>query len=380
MVKKFNQDFNKREEVREGDIENIYGRKKFSPRNSREYAESLIKNFKDHYALLGYQEEPPKKISSGIDQTVLFIGSGISVLKPYILENKIPSPGIFITQNCIRTQNVKGLLNDNYSPAWGSYFTNIELIAPPERLYASCNETFDFFEKRLGISPANMLIRINSSDTDLMDLCIQRYGKGILEINSRNQEYYRHKIGVNGVLGRNFNLALRNPDSNNFFDIGNFIIHERHNKKFFVEIGFGTTTILKELYGLDHVQDCMPVIGLTTENKVIKRKFEDAIVTSVVLLREGLQPFGRDNRNRILKQYIRSLSYFRAKTKMGIEELGHIISDFEEREFPDSTQQTFKIILDFLQVFEVKLIAKKKLSSDEQNIKTALYDNLNIYG
>lgn len=69
---------------------------------------------------------------------------------------------------------------------------------------------------------------------------------------------------------------------------------ENNKKRLGTEIARGTSTILKQLHGLDHVQDCTPVIGLETiENQAIRRKFEDAIITSTVLHREGLRPFGQ---------------------------------------------------------------------------------------
>src|SRR5437879_3092457 len=132
-----------------------YGRKRFSLEEAKNYTSLLIDDFKDHYTSLGYHEKLPVNITSGIDPTVLFIGSGISILKPNILEGTISAPGIFIVQNCLRTHNTKWLLNEDRPLVWGSYFTNVVLVAPSERLREACYETFDFFEKRLNIHPQN---------------------------------------------------------------------------------------------------------------------------------------------------------------------------------------------------------------------------------
>jgi len=351
---------------------NIYGRKRFPLKKARDYVESLINSFKKYYLELGYKEELPLPISSGFDPSVVFIGSGISVLKPRLFAGTLSSPGYFIVQNCVRARNVNSLLDCSYTHMWGSYFTNLLLIAPPGRLRSTCNETFDYFEHRLGIAPVNMLIHINSADTDLMDICMQRYGTKILEIDTKEHIYYKHKIGVEGVIGRSFNLALRRPSSNEFCDIGNFIIHTYEDRQFFVEIGFGASTILKELYGLDHVQDCTPVIGLHVENEVIKRKFEDTIITCTVLFREGLRPFTRDNRNRILKQYLRAMSYFRAKSGLSIKDLSQIISNFERMEFPKSSLHVTDDVIKSLQIVENDLLFKKNVSKNERIIRETL--------
>jgi hypothetical protein len=351
---------------------NIYEKEKFSPEEAKERLESLVSDFKKYYSGLGYIEEEPVLISSGVDPTVRFIGSHISVFKPYLAEDRVPSPGVFMRQDCIRTRNADGLLDDGYSSNWGSYFPSIGALTPAERLPQACNEAFDFCEGQLGVSPENLLIRINSGDEDLMSVCVERYGEKKLEVDSKKPEYYRHKLGIDGVWGRNFNIAFKDPKGDNFSDIGNIIVIENAEKKLGVEVALGTTTILKQLYGLDHVQDCTPVIGLKSENEAQRRKFEDAIITSTVLYREGLRPLGQNNRNRILKQYVRSLSYFRAKSGLSVNDLSNLVSDFEKREFPGGAEGSSEIIIEFVKAFENELSMKKTFSGDEAKIKEAL--------
>ena len=124
---------------------NVYSKERFLPETAKEHVESLVVDFKNHYSLLGYKEEAPVQISSGVDPTVRFIGSHISVFKPYLGEGNISAPGIFMRQNCLRTRNADKLLDDDYFPNWGSYFPSIGAITPPERLDEACDETFDFF-------------------------------------------------------------------------------------------------------------------------------------------------------------------------------------------------------------------------------------------
>ena len=353
---------------------NVYAKEKFSPEEAKEHVESLVNNFKEYYASLGYQEVSPVHITSGIDPTVRFIGSHISVFKPYLVEDRIPIPGVYMRQDCLRTRNVEKLLDDNFFPNWGSYFSSIGALSAPNRLKEVCDEVSDFLEKKLLIAPENILIRISSTDGDLLDAVRGRYGESRMEIDSRKIEYYRHKIGIESIGGRNFNIALRNPDTEGFADIGNIIILESGEKRLGIEIALGTSTILKQLHGLDHVQDCTPVIGLEAiENQTIRRKFEDAIITSVVLYREGLRPFGQNNRNRILKKYVRSLSYFRGKTGMDTVQLQQIISDFESREFQSQTEGLYaETIIEFVKAFENELFVKKELTDDEKKILESL--------
>lgn len=351
---------------------NVYGKEIFPPSEARKHVESIINDFKNHYSSLGYKEEPSVLISSGIDPTVRFIGSPISVLKPYFLEKRVPPPGVFMRQDCLRTKNADKLLDDNFIPKWGSYFPNMGAITPPKRFHESCEETFNFFEKRLGIAPNNLLIRISSTDKDLMKACLGHYSEENLEVDGRDPSYYRHKLGVEGVWGRACNIALRNSNGNGFSDVANIIIIENPESPLCTEISIGTTTILKQIHGLDHVQDCTPVVGLESIDAKFRRKFEDAIITSTVLFNEGLRPLGKNNRNRILKKYVQAMSYFRAKCGTQIDELSRIISEFEQRELPDSAVRISDVLVEFIKAFENELINIKELTENQQKIKQAL--------
>ena len=353
-------------------IKNIYGKEKFPPERAKQYIDWIVNNFKEHFSSLDYKEGQSVPISSGVDPSVRFIGSPISVFKPRLVNRQIPYPGIFMRQDCIRTKNSDKLLNDDFLPAWGSYFPNMGAITPPERISDGCNEAFDFFEKKLGISRENILIRINSQDGDLLDICRGRYKDTNLEVDSRKIDYYRHKLGIEGFGGRNCNIALRGSSGEGFSDVANLIVIEDKGSPVCLEISIGTTTILKELYGLDHVQDGVPVEGLRFADEKFRRKFEDAIVTSSVLFHEGLRPLGQQNRNRILKKYVQSLSYFRAKCDIQITDLSKIINEFEEREFSSTNERVTDILINYIIAFENELEGKKELTPDQDKIKLAL--------
>jgi hypothetical protein len=350
----------------------VYGMEKFPPENAKQYIDWIANNFKEHFSSAGYKEEQSVPISSGFDPSVRFIGSPISVYKPYLISRQIPNPGMYMRQDCIRTKNLDRLLDDDFLPAWGSYFPNMGAITPPERANNGCNEAFDFFEKKLGISPDNILIRISSLDKDLIEICRGRYQDANFEVDGRSPDYYRHELGIENYGGRNCNIALRNANGEGFSDVANLIIIEDNGVPVCLEISIGTTTILKELHGLDHVQDGVPVGGLRTVDEKFRRKFEDAIVTSSVLFHEGLRPFGQHNRNRILKRYVQALSYFRAKCDIALPDLQKIISDFEKREFGDGDNILSAALVDYIIAFENELKNKKDLTPDQEKIKQVL--------
>lgn len=351
---------------------NIYGRTRFAPEQAREHVIEIKNEFKTFYSSLGYVEHPSVLISSGVDPTVRFIGSHISVFKPYLVNSTIPRPGYFIVQDCIRTKNLEHTFDDNYFPKWGSYFPSLGVIAQPEELKKICIETFKFFEERLRIPKDYIRIRINSTDVDFLEVCSGHYQASNIEVDSKPKQYYQHRIGMEEVKGHSFNIALRDVASDTFSDVGNIISLENARGPLGIEVALGSTIILKQLYDLDHVLDCNPVIGLHADNLNIKRKFEDTVVVSTILRREGLKPTAHDNRGRLLRSYMRSLSYFRTKTSVPLEDLFRILSNFESKEFPDSPKYACNDIIHYLRVFENDLIQKKDYSLEEKKIALAL--------
>ncbi len=347
---------------------NIYNVGPFDLEKAKNYIEKISGDFSDYFTGLGYLKYPPVKITSGIDPTVRFVGSHISVLKPFLNKINIPQPGVVMVQDCLRTRNSERLLDDTFLPNWGSYFVSIGGITSYDRLNDVCEEVFRFFENKLGISKEFIKIRVNSSDTDLIDSIPKRYSAEQIEIDSKPLKYYRHKIGMDDVSGRNFNIALKDTKNDDFADVGNIIVLEDSKQKLAVEIALGTSTILKQMYGLSHVSDCNPVLGLEHVDEKYRRKFEDSIIVSTLLFREGLKPSALGNKERIFRTYLRSLSYFRIKNIISLDTLGSIISDYEIKQFGDSSSSAS--IVDYLKKYESEITTKEpdKLITEEDKI------------
>lgn len=359
------------EVITEGDNLNIYGRGSLSAENTLEIRNDQRALFANHFRGLGYIEQPPVLISSGIDPSVRFIGSHISVLKPYLVNKNVPAQGVFMVQDCVRTRNVDRLFDDAYNPKWGSFFTSYGCITPASSLGDLCRHTYDFFNKSLNIKPEFMRIRANSQDIDLLVATQKYWPKEAFEIDTQKESYYRHKIGDDHIKGRNVNIALKDINTNEFVDVGNIIVLETEDHKIAAELALGETTILKQLYKMDHVLDCHPVVGLSDRQDAYSRKMTDAILIGTTLLNEGLKPGSSENKSRILRTYLRSLSYFRAKLNIGMEKLGLMISEFSDREFRESSNPT-QFIIDYLTKFEADLMSKNKFTPEEEPIRKAL--------
>lgn len=322
----------------------------------------LIATYLQHYRAAGYLEVAPLPITSHQDESVIFVGAAISALKKdYVLPEKIPDSGLVIAQNSVRTRNIKNMLNDDFNPKWGSYFTNIDTVFPYEHKEEAFSLVLDFFYNKIKLAPEDLLLRVRSGDEELYQM-IRKRGCPAVEVDAHPEKYYRHTVGIDGIYGENFNFAVRHKYTGEYSDVGNFIIFRdcQNQKPLFMEIGFGDTVIMQAKYGLDHVMDCYPFFRHPALDR--NYKFKDCIITSQAMMREGLCPSSHDEQSKILYKYLRSIYYFANKAGLKPQELSQILHHSEAMIFGDVQVQPAMMTL----------FSTKSKRIEELNCKTLL--------
>lgn len=322
----------------------------------------LIAAYLQHYRTAGYLEAAPLPVTSHQDESVIFVGAAISALKKdYVFPGKIPAGGLVIAQDSVRTRNIKNMLQDDFNPKWGSYFTNIDTVFPYERKEEAFSQVLDFFYNKVKLAPEDLLLRVRSGDEELYRLIRER-GCPTVEVDAHPEKYYRHTVGIDGVYGENFNFAVRHKYTGEYSDVGNFIIfRDRQNQKpLFMEVGFGDTVIMQAKYGLDHVMDCYPFPRHPALD--CNYKFKDCIITSQAMMREGLRPSSHDEQSKILYKYLRSIHYFAGQAGLKPQELSQILHHSEAMIFGDVRAQPVM----------TALFAEKSGRIEELNRKTLL--------
>ena len=338
----------------------------FERKDSHVHMQNMVDGFLNYFQEHSCIKREPVKISSGIDPSVRFIGSHISVLKPYFMNGTIPDGGYVMSQPCVRTRNLKSYANDDFYPNWGAYFPSLGILTKPERLGEIANQTYEFIQDQWNIAPKNIKIRINTQDEDLMSLAHSIFSSDMFETNTMPTKYYRHKLGIDGVWGRNFNIALRDYGRDTFSDIGNVIILENQDKQLGIEIALGSSTVLKQIYGLNHVMDCHPVLGLDKyiQNPNIRVKMEDTIVTSMALYNDGLEPSNKENTNRLMKKYLEVMRDCADKTDLPKEALRKTLHQYELLEYGSNdgifTQKIINFIYPQIQTQKTKTIEEQQ--------------------
>ena len=320
---------------------------KFNIENIDSIYRDTISTFSKVFESEGYvNHQPHSSLVSDIDHSVRFIGSTTNVFKKYLKENNIvPENGYFLVQKCLRTRNINTLFDDSVIPEWSSYFTAMGAIAPEDNLYKLSKTTLKFL-KESNIDSNRIKINVSSRDADLVE-CINKlkndfkFAVGVDEIN--NPEYYRHKYGESNLIGRNFNISIKNQKNNDYKDIGNIIIIEKDNKKVAVEMGIGVGTFISKKFNLNNSIEASTISKIIEYKPDLTSKFSDTLSVSILMFREKIVPGSRD-KARLLRTNLVALNYFKFKLGLSFEEIKKYIEDYEKYEFGEITNISDVII------------------------------------
>jgi len=313
----------------------------FRPQKIFNYHSTIKNLFADYFLSLGYQKHESLPISSLDDHSVRFIGSTSNTFKPYINNSPIPSNGFFLIQKCLRTQNASSFFNDKSFPEWGSYFTEIGLIAPSNKLGDLTKNSLNYFTDILKIKQDRIVLRVSSQDKDLLR-CVKDTNLTI-EIDGLPFKYYRHKYGIEGTTGRNFNIGIKNDQTGVINDIGNIVLIENKHGEVAVEMGFGISTLLARYYNLVNSIESSTISTVIPFKPGYTSKFSDALSSIVVILKEDIKPNSRD-KGRILKTYLDGLYYISKKINFSTDDILKYAINFEEVEYKNTSFVGDKII------------------------------------
>ncbi len=332
----------------------------------------IIQWFRGIMRACGYTEQEPVDITSGIDDTVLFIGSHISVLKQFFLAGNYKWwEWIFMTQPCFRWRNIHWLYDDDKSIRWWSYFPSIGSISKPWEIKSTTAILLNYLISVLKIDPDNIILRVSSKDIDLIE-AINAYNgpKVTVELDSKDPKYYTHEIGFDKIKWRNFNVALRHGKTNTFNDVWNLIVIEDDERNYGVEIALGVTTILMEVNWLNDNLQVSKVSYVIPNSDRLHTKLKDCIVSSVVLLREDERPIAT-NKWRVLRKYLRWLLYFRVKLGYSNEQIAWFVKDYEYLEYWNDSD-VWRVVLNYLNFYENQLRTKNNLSDEDKMLKSLI--------
>lgn len=311
----------------------------------KEEIDNINKCFKEFFSSKNYVEEKNVMISSNIDRSVTFIGSAISVLKPILLNENIDENGNFIVQRAIRTRPLKRI-NISEKIEWSSYFDALGVLVNYNKLEVLINNVIDFLNYEMNIPLNDILFRVSTRDLDLIR-AIKNIDCGIkLEFDTRALDYYSHKYGLQdyGIYGRNFNIAIKDPQFKDYKDIGNIIIIENQEHKFGVEFAVGINAIIMRKKGLETSINASSISDIVRLDSNSKYKFADCVSVVSHLAYENVERLSKDKKYRssiyLYRKYLRALKEWASILNISNKELLNIIENYLLLEYNNFNSQT----------------------------------------
>ncbi|MEK9196280.1 MAG: hypothetical protein AAB914_02830, partial [Patescibacteria group bacterium] len=204
-----------------------------------------------------------------------------------------------------------------------------------------------------------------------------RFGDIAVIPNTQPGPYYDHVYGIEGVRGRNTSYWLKNKSSGVFEDVGNIIVIENTEGQLGVELALGDTTLVKQINGLDHVQDSYRInVAGDEAPEPIRRKLEDAVITSLALYREGLRPSAKNNQTRILRSYLKATSLYRRLLGIECDVLKSRISNIESGSLPFDANGQGDQIVQWISEYEETIRLKGPSNKEDNAIQRILKDQV----
>lgn len=282
----------------------------------------------------GYNENKPVKITSGVDKSVVLVGSTISVLKPKLLNNSIHKNGEFLFQRAIRTQPLK-VMTVNQTSEWSSYFDATGLLVPQNLGEKLVYDVLFFLINKLNLSKDDIMIRINCNDTDLMGIVKNVSDMCNVEMNTREEKYYKHRYGLDeyGIYGRNFNIALKDKKACEYKDIGNIIIIENQNKKFGIECAIGLNALLMRMEGLKTSIEASGISDIVKLKSPPQHKFADCLSVVSHLAYENVEGLKKRNPIYLYRKYLKYLEYWSEELNLKREDVIAMIKNYLKMEY-----------------------------------------------
>ena len=256
----------------------------------KEKIDAVNRAFIQCFSERGYKRERSVDISSGIDDSVTYIGSGISVLKPILLNGQIHSKGNFIKQKAIRTQSFKNINDPNTITEFTSFFDALCVLSKYEQLGDLVKDSFSFFQDYLHVKPEEIMLRINSADEDLIRTTDGLDSRVKKEFDTRPTVYYKHKYGLDkqGIFGRNMNFAFLDKKSGKYLDVGNIIALESREKKYGAELALGVQPAVMRMYGIPTSLQASYIADVVDLNSPEKLKYAESLVVVANLNKERI--------------------------------------------------------------------------------------------
>jgi alanyl-tRNA synthetase len=275
---------------------------------------NLKENFKNFFSSLNYSYYPSFPLLTN-DKTLLFTNSSMVPFKQKMIEGK-EIPPIAISQNCFRS---------NHDPNSFFYFNMLGLISDMSYFEILSSDILKFVQTLSELESINIHIVINKRDNELLEFSEKFFPEyKIHHMEGNNDKYWtRWNFGAYVPLkgiGLTFVYEVSNlPCSkncnvqcscNHFFPLGNIIIiHNEINNKKYVDIGFGTETLIAanlkgDYFAIPEYLNLITRINSVIKDNTTSKYLLNYYISFSSLYHENILP-GKKKENYISRKMVR---------------------------------------------------------------------------
>lgn len=258
----------------------------------------IIASFREYYG----EDRTAKELAfvsliSYHDPTIRFTNSTTSVMKP-LLEKPFDDEGIvYLAQPAIGTQGLNYWKSSRLFGPYASYFVSLGALYPVGTEGRAIRDALAL-PATWGDGTKNIDIEVHEDDNDLAGLAYDAHDR---VVKKSEIDAFRHAYGIEGLVGRNMNLAA--SDAAGFRHIlGNITKITLNTTPIAWEVSFDSPTVAAVMRDLRHAVEAHTTTSLDhlTNAKIAATDFE-AVIAPLFL--EGLEPKSR-GRGGILRQFL----------------------------------------------------------------------------
>jgi len=354
------------------------------PAEGIQKAHSAVKDgFSSFFSGKGYSILPSAPLIPQNDPTVVFTGATITPLKHYLVEG-VPSPGVAIIQNCLRTKRHEQMYDMSIIPEWTHYFTMLGILAAPDQKEQVAQNAMEYIVNHLHIPQKKIKVLATEQDKDLTD----PWRKAGFEIEEDTQpiDNFRWKYGAKDTVGRGISFEIQN-DNLPPRELGNIVSVESPDgtvKGY--EFGFGLESYLASQHGAKKPMEVSLMSAAIPYQEGLQEKILDTLTAIAVIGHHGIEPSGGSKAQSVQQRLVKGLSYMLRKSELPHALIEKWANAFEKVEFGSEGKIGGKI-LEWVTAYNTKL-EQFKLHAENQvyaiNLRsgnlTRLPEKLRSYG
>lgn len=245
------------------------------------------------------------------DRDPPFVSDTINYVKPMVVSDSVPKPGVMGIHDCLRTTYYREYLQlafQTYPMKFMSHFRMLSVVASPEA--DIFRDGWSFLTDVLGIPPEHMHIKVFGQDQDLiqgfLDAGVPELSLQITPETERpdfqHRWTYGTAAGIEEFKGRGAAYYLKGPFRADVpEEVGNLtIVEDDKDRASAIEYGFGLDTLTSRILGLPSAFQVSIIGRIMREERRVNYPqphypstpalyvVGDSIASAVAILRSGI--------------------------------------------------------------------------------------------